>query len=150
MSFRITLSPLAQVKRSAQALKSGEAILAEVLSLEEVIVEAAERGVPPVGDISAKLSSKFPTEMKAAPVRQFVGTAVKAVLAKRGFEVLQSGIRLPRDPVFRSGSIYRKTAPIINKGKDAVREVFSNMVGGMSLAEKRILLAVVQSALGQV
>jgi hypothetical protein len=149
MPVRVKLSPMFQVRRSANAITNGQQILDEVRAHEDAIVEVAERGLPPVSAVSAVLKAKYPKEMDAAPVRQFVGTAVKAVLHKRGFEVLQTGVRLPRDPVFRTGAVYRKAVIDADKGKEAVRALFSNMVSAMTRTEQRILLDVVRTALGE-
>ena len=150
MSVKITFSPFVQVRRSAQSLVNGEEILADVLAHEVELIEAAERGIPPVAAVSEHLKKKFPEDVEAATVRQFIGSAVKAVLTKNGFEVAQTGIRLPRGSVFRTGAVYRKKTDITDKRKEAVRDALANMVKGMSLAEKRLLLDVVQTALGEV
>jgi len=149
MPVRLNVFPGLRVKRSAQALKNGEKILAEVLLHERAIVAAAERGVPPVSAVSITLKEKFPEDMKAATVRQFVGTVVKAVLLKRGYEVFQTGVRLPKDTVFSTGSVYRKAAVVADKGKEAVRDAFAHMITGLTPQEKRILLDVVRTALGE-
>lgn len=148
MSVRLNITPSVRVWRSAQALKHGQKILTETLLHEEAIVAAAERGVPPVTAVSAILKKKFPSDMKAATVRQFVGTVIKAVLEKRGFEILQTGVRLPKDPVFSTGSVYRKAVPVADEGEAAVRDAFAHMVNGMTLDQKRIMLSVVRTALG--
>lgn len=149
MALRIKISPSLQVKRSARAIRNGEEILAHVLSCQAALVAAADRGVPPVSAVSKGLSEKFPQAMKAAPVRQFVGTAVKAVLVEAGYEVQQTGVRLPRDPVFTTGSVYRKATVVADKGKAAVRDAFAHMVKGLTLSEKRILMDVVRISLGE-
>lgn len=80
----------------------------------DAYVSALKHGVadavPPVSKISGMLQQQFPDkapDLKATPVRQFIGSTVKAILSDEGYEVDESGIRLPNDPVFRSGSTYR-------------------------------------------
>src|SRR4051812_11877866 len=108
MPVRIKWPLSVQVQRSARAITKGEDILAEVHRHRSAIIEAAAKGVPPVSAVSHSLKRLFPVVMQTAPARQFVGIAVKALLLHEGFEVHQSGVRLPRDPVFTTGSIYRR------------------------------------------
>jgi len=148
MALKIIYPPIVRVKRAAEAFHNGPAILGFIRENKAALIAAADQGVPPVSAISGGLKDRFPVDMKASPIRQFVGTAIKAVLTEAGFEVHQTGVRLPRDPVFTTGAIYRKASAKKNKESDAVREAFSAMVAGMPLAHKRIMLDVIQVALG--
>lgn len=148
MAVRIKWPLNIQVQRSARAISNGEGILAEIHNNRAAIVRAAAKGVPPVGAVSDRLKRLFPEEMQTAPARQFVGTAIKALLLDEGFEVHQSGIRLPRDPVFTTGSIYRRATKIDDPAKRAVRDAFSRMVRSLTLSEKKLLLDVLEKALG--
>lgn len=148
MSLTIKQPPLVQVRRAAQSILHGPEILDLVVANKDALIKAAEEGAAPVTAISAKLAKRFPLQMKTAPVRQFVGSAVKAVLASAGYEVQQTGIRLPRDNVFTTGAVYRKIEPQKDKKAEGVREAFAGMVQSMPLAHKRILLEVLQTALG--
>jgi hypothetical protein len=148
MPVKITYSPLLRVRRSAKALKNGEKILDVILAYETALVAAAENGDAPVTAVSGRLKAKFPEDIKAATVRQFVGTAVKAVLQKKGFEVLQTGVRLPRDPVFKTGAVYRRVAESTHADAP-VRSVLANLIKGLTLEEKRLLLGLLNRAVGE-
>ncbi|MGH1570915.1 hypothetical protein ACRAWG_09855 [Methylobacterium sp. P31] len=78
-------------------------------AIRAALIEAAESGLPPVAAISAALIERVGSDdAQLAPVKQFVGLCVKAVLEDAGFEVAGSGVRLPRDPVFVTGAVYRR------------------------------------------
>lgn len=148
MAVTIKFPPMVSAKRAAQAFTNGTAILDLIVANKAALIAAAEDGVAPVTVLSASLRAKFPADIKTAPVRQFVGTAIKAVLTDAGFEVLQTGVRLPRDPVFTTGAIYRKASKKQDRETDAVRDAYSSLVTGMTLAQKRILFDVLKTALG--
>jgi hypothetical protein len=149
MTLRLKFSPKTQLLRAARTLTNGEAILEVVWSQRPAIIAAAERGVPPVSAISEALADQFRDDMDGAPARQFVGAAVKVLLAESDFEVLQTGVRLFRDPVFRTGAVYRKAVKVQDPREAALRDVFGKMVRGLSLADQRILLDVVRTAIGE-
>jgi hypothetical protein len=74
-----------------------------------LLVAAAERGEPPVTAISDKLLQLIPAkDAKLMPLKQFAGLSVRAVLEEEGFEVAETGVRVSNDPVFRTGSTYRR------------------------------------------
>lgn len=148
MPLRIKWPLSIQVQRSARTITNGPGILAEIHDCRAEIVRAAAKGVPPVSAVSDRLKRLFPEEMQTAPARQFVGTAIKALLLDEGFEVHQSGIRLPRDPVFTTGSIYRRASKIDDPAKRAVHDAFARMVKSLTLSEKKALLDVLEKALG--
>jgi hypothetical protein len=144
------LLPLsARVRRSAQSVTRGVEILDFIWDSKPVLVVAATKGTPPVGAISAELKRRFPDEIVHLPVRQFIGTAVKAVLLSSGFEVAQSGIRLVRDPVFRTGSTYRR----LHRGKigaahSARSDLIAHLIQGLTIEERREFLAILKRSLG--
>lgn len=75
----------------------------------EHLIAAAERGRVPIGEISQVLLDRFGREALASrTTRQFIGLAVGAVLAEAGYKLVRSGIRLPKDPLFAAGSLFRK------------------------------------------
>jgi hypothetical protein len=74
-----------------------------------LLVAAAEAGVPAVTAVSGKLQELVGLkDAKLAPVKQFTGLCVRAVLEEEGFEVVGAGVRLSNDPVFSTGSVYRR------------------------------------------
>ena len=100
-----------RVRRSARAVPHGTEILEFMLQpkTRQLLVTAAESGVPAVTAISGKLQELVGfKDAKLAPVKQFTGLSVRAVLEEEGFEVAGVGVRLSNDPVFRTGSVYRR------------------------------------------
>jgi len=99
-------------RRGSQSIVGGDKLMDALTS--DPYVSALKQGVaeavPPVSKISGMLQQQFPDkvpDLNATPVRQFIGSTVKAILSDEGYEVDESGVRLPNDPVFRSGSTYR-------------------------------------------
>lgn len=112
--MRRTSALIRKAHRSAKSIVGGEELLKALTS--GPYITALEQGVkeevPPVSKISHMLAERFPGDapnLKAMPVRQFIGSAVRAILSDKGYVVEESGIRIPNDPVFKSGSTYRKT-----------------------------------------
>ena len=61
--------------------------------------------------ISRKLQELVgPKDVKLAPVKQFAGICVRAVLEEEGFELADTGVRLSKDPVFRTGSVFTRSS----------------------------------------
>jgi hypothetical protein len=97
--------------RSARAVVHGAQILQMIQQpkVRRTLVAAAESGVPPVTAISGKIPETIPArDAKLPPVRQFIGLCVRAVLEEEGFEVAEAGVRVSNDPIFRTGSTYRR------------------------------------------
>ena len=104
--------------RASQTLVNGPSVLNYLLASTTVatLVAAAEEGVPPVSRISEGLREEFgEIIIKPMPMRQFIGSAVRAILEGHGFEVAERGVRLPTDKVFNSGATYQK---IIEQSND--------------------------------
>ena len=100
-----------RARRSARAVLHGPEIL-ELLQeakIRRLLVAAADSGAPPVTAISGKLLELVgPKDAKLAPVKQFTGMCVRAVLEEEGFDLADTGVRLSNDPVFRTGAVYRR------------------------------------------
>jgi hypothetical protein len=97
--------------RSARAVLHGPEILELVLDpkTRRLLVAAAESGVPPVTAVSGRLLQLIPVkDAKLMPLKQFTGLCVRAVLEEEGLEVAETGVRVSNDPVFRTGSTYRR------------------------------------------
>jgi hypothetical protein len=100
-----------RARRSARALLHGSEILQFIQApkTRRLLIAAAESGAPAVTAISEKLLELVgPKDAKLAPVKQFAGLCVRAVLEEEGFEQADAGVRLSNDPVFRTGSVYRR------------------------------------------
>lgn len=149
MPVKIRMPLSVRVKRAAEAVTNGDAILQEVTRNSKAIIEAAAEGDAPVSAVSASLKRKFPSEMEVASTKQFVGLAVKSVLMKEGFELFQSGVRIKGDPVFTTGSLYRRKEELEDKSARAIRKAYAHMVQGMTMAERKLMLDVLQTAMGE-
>jgi hypothetical protein len=101
-----------RVQRAARAVIHGPEILALIIrpDTRKALVAAAETGRQPVSEISTLLQDNFPGDTELIPLRQYAGLCVRAVLEEEGFEIAASGVRMTRDPVFRTGAIYRRVA----------------------------------------
>jgi hypothetical protein len=85
--------------------------LTQTPKVRALLVAAAESGAPAITAISARLLELVGSkDAKLAPVKQFAGLCVRAVLENEGFELAEAGVRLSNDPVFRTGSVYRKNS----------------------------------------
>jgi len=103
--------------------------------------------VPPVSKIGAIPFRKFGDDVLHLPVRQWIGTLTRALLALEGYEVDDRGVRFA-DPVFKSGSTYRRVEEDEDTDLDpALEETFGRMVEGLEPREQRVLLKVVEAAL---
>jgi hypothetical protein len=94
--------------RTAPAVRKGQEMLEIVAKpkTRALLASHAKRGSPPVGAISGQLLKRFGPDVKLAPVKQFIGICVRAVLEEEGYRVVEKGVRLNGDPVFRTGSVY--------------------------------------------
>ncbi|TIN95448.1 MAG: hypothetical protein E5Y06_11880 [Mesorhizobium sp.] len=81
-------------------------------------------------------------DLKAMPVRQFIGMTVKAVLATEGYEVMETGVRIADDPVFRSGATYR---PSTNTAEPD--DLLARFVSVLNVDELRYVQQLVKAAL---
>jgi len=104
-----------RVERRARAFRHGPEILQFVRTphVRAILIAAAETGTPPVTAISAQLIKLVgAAHARLMPIKQFTGRCVRAVLEEADFELVETGVRLSNDPVFRTASVYkRNTAP---------------------------------------
>ena len=101
-----------RAQRSARAVLHGTEILQFVQSpkTRERLVRAAELGSPPVTAISSEVQKLVgKKDAKLPPIKQYTGLCVRAVLEEEGFELVQTGVRVSNDPIFRTGSVYRRS-----------------------------------------
>jgi hypothetical protein len=97
--------------RSARAVLHGFQILefAKEPRTRRLLAAAADSGVPPVTAISGKLLQFIPAkDAKLTPLKQYAGLCVRAVLEEEGFEIADTGVRVSKDPIFKSGATYRR------------------------------------------
>ncbi len=97
--------------RSARAVLHGERILKFIQNpkTRRLLVDTAASEAPPVTAISTDLLELVgPRDARLAPVKQFVGVCIRAVLEEEGFELVESGVRVSKDPIFRTGSTYQR------------------------------------------
>ena len=108
-----------------------------------LLVAAAESGAPAVTAISGKLQELVgPKYANLAPIKQFTGLCVRAVLEEEGFEVAQTGVRLSNDPVFRTASVYKRTIAIGNSDETELLERF---IASLNDAEARQALKLLKN-----
>ena len=101
-----------RAKRSARAITWGTEILQFVQSpsVRQRLVEAAELSSPPVTAISSDVQKLVGKKAaKLPPIKQYTGLCVRAVLEEEGFELVQTGVRVSNDPIFRTGSVYQRS-----------------------------------------
>jgi hypothetical protein len=147
MDIRKAKRDLARARRTAEALTRGEEILECVEENKDLLIEGADEGVPPVSKIGRTLYDQFGEDVKHLPVRQWVGTLTRALLALEGYEVDETGVRV-KDPVFKSGSTYRRVETEADTDFDAVLEpTFRRMVEALTISEQRMLLKVLKEEL---
>jgi hypothetical protein len=127
--------------RSARAVLHGTRILEFIQRPEtrQKLIAAAEAGVPPVTAISSQIVKLAQREAKLSPVKQFVGLCVRAVLEQESFQVAAKGVRVSKDPIFRTGSTYERR-PAGGKG----RTFLVRMVEALTDQEADELFALLQ------
>ncbi|MGV2100182.1 hypothetical protein [Rhizobium sp. 21-4511-3d] len=136
-----------KAQRGSRSIVGGEELLKVLTSGPYITALEAgvEEEVPPVSKISHMLKERFPDEvpdLKAMPVRQFIGSAVRAILSERGYALDESGIRIPNDPIFTTGSTYRKI-----EEEDDEEDFLERFVEMLSPSELRRLQILVKAAL---
>jgi hypothetical protein len=97
----------------AASVPEGAAILEFLRSppVRKLLVAAAAAGDAPVGPLAALIVKRFRPRLLERPVvRQFVGLAVRSILAEAGYSPVRSGVRVPDNPLFSVGTIYAPTA----------------------------------------
>ncbi|MBZ9772613.1 hypothetical protein [Mesorhizobium sp. CO1-1-8] len=140
-------SPNASIRRARRAAKSivgGTTLLSALTSPRYIALmkTAVEEEVPPVSMISSLLTEELAADvdLRAVPVKQFIGMAVKAILEAEGFEVMETGVRIAGDPVFRSGATYQPAA-----GPEEPDDLLARFVAMLSVDElhqvQRLVLA---------
>ena len=102
---------MVRAQRAARRVPQGAAILEFLMApkTRKLLIKAAEEGDPPVAAISRELAELVgPKDLKSAQLKQFAGLCIRAILEEEGFEIERAGVWLGDDPVFKTGSVYRK------------------------------------------
>jgi hypothetical protein len=134
-----------RARRSARAVLHGTEILKFVQEpkTRRLLIAAAESGAPAVTAISGKLQELVgPEDAKLHPVRQFTGLCIRAVLEEDGFELADAGVRLSKDPVFRTGAVYKRT---IATGNSHETELLERFIRSLNDAEARQALKLLKN-----
>jgi hypothetical protein len=100
-----------RAQRSAPAVREGSRILDFIRSanVRKRLVSAADSGSVPISSISSDLQELVGKNLaKLAPIKRFAGLCVRAVLEEEGFELVQTGVTVSKDPLFRTGSVYQR------------------------------------------
>ena len=142
---------LRRAQRSAKALIGGQKILDYLLAepTKKLLIQAANDGVPPVSRISNGILSLAKTDgfdIKALSIRQFIGTSIRAILEEEGYKTIEKGIRLPKDPVFTSGSIYGKCADVEPSEGTILERILENLTDSEAQQALGILKARLQNS----
>lgn len=100
--------------------------------------DAVRTAMPPLSHISVHLKQDFPeVDFGSLRIRQFIGCAVREAMQDMGYVVEDSGVRIPRDPIFKSGSTYRKA--ISGEAEDILLRIVS-ILTPMELKRLRAIL----------
>lgn len=132
----MTSKAMRRATRSAPALIDGQELLEFVTArgTRKKLIAAVESGVPPVSAISGELRQRFETMKTKSPVgKQFVGLCVRAVLEEEGYEACRTGVRLHRDPVFTTGSVYRRMGE--QSAAEPADDALERMMGSLTEAD---------------
>ncbi|MFC5357099.1 hypothetical protein [Azospirillum himalayense] len=138
-----------KIRRAAKTLKDGQPIweFLKEPDTRDLLIQGAEEGEPSVAYISSELLARFGTQVKEMPVRQFVGMAVKAVMAEAGYRVAETGVRIPEDPVFKSGAVYEKVEEEEEEEAADDADILTAMLGGLDAKQLRRLIELAEEAL---
>lgn len=138
-----------RLRRSAAALGDAGVEILEWLHEPEqraALIKAADMGLPSVAGISKAFVAEFDKDAgKTMVIRQFVGRAVKNVMEDSGYEPADTGVKLPGDPVFRTGTRYRRRDEQ-ERGDDKT-PLLERFVAILGVAELRQLEKLVHIAL---
>jgi hypothetical protein len=131
----------------AFALKNGMELLKWLRASEQraALVAAAENGLPSVAGISESLRAKFGANVAMDMItRQFIGMVVKSIMIEEGYVIDGGGVKLSRDPVFSSGSRYRRATPGAARTEGGSPQLLERLVGVLNTAELQELISLAQ------
>jgi hypothetical protein len=135
-----------KARRTAKGITGGTALLSALTSPRYIALmkTAVEEEVPPVSMISSLLAEELAADadLMANPVKQFIGMAVKAILEAEGFEVMESGVRITGDRIFKSGTTYQPAS-----GPEEPDDLLVRFVAMLNVDELQQVQRLVQAAL---
>lgn len=102
---------MVRAQRAARRVPHGTEILEFLGSAKsrKALIAAAIEGEPPVAAISRDFATLVGSkDVKLTQVKQYAGLCIRAILEEEGFEIDRTGVWLGDDPVFSTGSVYRK------------------------------------------
>lgn len=120
-----------RAERAARRVPHGPEIL-EFLTApktRKMLISAAAAGAPPVSAISREFADLVgPKSAKLAQVKQYVGLCIRAVLEQEGYDIERTGVWLGNDPVFTTGSLYKKVSEQSTARRDDWLDRFVRML----------------------
>ncbi|MDB5585584.1 MAG: hypothetical protein JWP26_554 [Devosia sp.] len=139
-----------RARRSAKSIVGGDELLHLLLTPNFITMmkAAVPLEIPPVANISRALKAfdfGEKVDLHALSVRQFIGTAVKAIMVTQGFELMETGVKIAGDPVFRSGATYQKADALLDAEDDD--DLLSRFVAALNASELVRLKDLVDAAL---
>ena len=125
---------LTSLRRSASALAAGDQIVDYLTSADgrAKLIKAAKQGGIPATAVSEPLLRLLGAKMENLLHRQFAGRVIRAVLAEEGYEVAESGVRVPKDKVFSTASTYKEVEPATDHALDPVLKA---VIGALTEAQ---------------
>jgi hypothetical protein len=143
-----------RVKRSAKHIPRGDAIYAFLQRHVADLMAAADTGDPPISVVSQKLIEEFGVDLPM-PTRQFIGMSLKLIMLHCNYVAEERGVRIPHDPLFTSGSTYKKIEPeplhpklslasVNEEGETLAFRLLMAAIPAMTQPEKQALLRVLQ------
>jgi hypothetical protein len=110
--------------------------------MRQRLVAAAVKSEAPVGVVAPILRAQMSPEfLDQHAVRTFIGLVVAAALWDEGFEPTRS-VRLRNDPIFASGSLFRRRVHALQADST---DVLERMLAALTKAEKVAALRFLQS-----
>ena len=141
------ISRTVRAERAAKRMPNGEQIW-EFLggpSGRTALVDAAEKGQPPVGAISAQLIEIAGLKaLDDTKMKQFVGMCVRAIMEEEGYALADTGVWLGNDPLFSTGATYRRAS---KPGSGTAADFLERFVAALTMAEAEELSALLSRRL---
>jgi len=106
---------------------------------------ASDRGRPAVAAVSAELAARFGAAARSRAFRQLVGQIIAQLMRAEGYQLADVGVRLARDPLFATGARYARPEGAAAAAAPATVELLRRLVGTLSQAELRALVALAQA-----
>jgi hypothetical protein len=134
-----------RARRMTRHIDRSEEILGFLTSAQTQarLEAAADKGYPPVGAISQDLVELLlPSTDYTMALRQFCGLVIRGVLEQAGFEFVKGGVRISNDPMFKTGSVYRRVreaSPRAAPPPDLLSRIIQTLNRQEALAARELL-----------